>query len=260
MPHNLPLFTITSISRPEGYVVLELSLLLKDVPGAIHSVSNVIKSYGGDIKWGVTHESDKPGLAWWCTFLLVKEDSVDEMIGSLKKLDLVSDLEYTVHRDRIIITRHHDRILSFGGRAILFRTEWLKHIHAAVGKTWGTEGAKALAYIVGVDMGKAAHKSHVSFLGDLKDEIINFGLEMMRGIGWISGGSWRKDGEKYIIRLYDLFECEITGESHLARGIIAGYITAIRGRDYKATEVKCKARGDEYCEFVVEPVERVHER
>jgi len=260
MAHSLPLFTITSIPRPEGHVVLELSLLLRDVPGAIHSVSSVIKSYGGDIKWGITHESDKPGLAWWCTFLLVKEDSVDAMIDSLRKLDLVSELSYTVHRDRIIVTRHHDRILSLGGRAILFRTEWLRHIHAAIGRTWGKEGTKALAYIVGVDMGKAAHESHVGLVGDLKDELLNFLIDMMRGTGWISGGSWRKDGDKYIIRLDGLFECEVAGESHLVRGELAGYVTAIRGRDYKATEVKCRARGDGYCEFIVEPAERVLQR
>ena len=257
MTHSLPLFTITSIHKPEGYVILELSLLLKDVPGAIYSASNVIKSYNGDIKWGVTHESDKPGLAWWCTFLLVKEDLVDVMIDSLRKLDVVSELNYTIHKDKIIITKHHDSIICLGGRAILFRTEWLKHIHAAVGKTWGKEGAKALAYVVGVDIGKAAHESHVGFVGDLKEELLNFLLDMMKGSGWISGGSWEKDGDKYIIRLNDLFECEVAGESHLVRGELAGYVTAIRGRDYKATEVKCRARGDEHCEFIVEPVERV---
>ena len=260
MPHSLPLFTMTSIPKPEGDVILELSLLLKDVPGAIYSVSSVIKSYGGDIKWGVTHESDKPGLAWWCTFLLVKEDLVDVMIDSLRKLDLVSELEYTIHKNKIIITKHHDKILSLGGRGIIFRTEWLKHIHSAIGKTWGKEGEKALAYLVGVDMGKAAHESHVGLIGDLKDELLSFLLDLMKGSGWISGGSWEKDGDKYIIKLDGLFECEVAGESHLVRGEFAGYISAIRGRDYKATEVKCRARGDEHCEFLIEPVEGVLKR
>ena len=59
---------------------------------------------------------------------------------------------------------------------------------------------------------------------------------------------------RFVIRLHGNFECTpFIGTrdrpvSHLIRGALAG-------REFRVREVKCIAKGDEYCEFIIEPVE-----
>ena len=64
-----------------------------------------------------------------------------------------------------------------------------------------------------------------------------------------------------MIRLYGNFECTpFKGKrdrpmSHLIRGGLAGVFREAYGREFMVREVKCIAKGDEYCEFVIEPME-----
>ena len=66
---------------------------------------------------------------------------------------------------------------------------------------------------------------------------------------------------RFVIRLHRNFECApFKGKrdrptSHLIRGALAGVFKEAYGREFKVREVKCIAKGDEYCEFVIEPVE-----
>ena len=64
---------------------------------------------------------------------------------------------------------------------------------------------------------------------------------------------------KIVLRLYDSIECKIfrgSGRpvSQFIRGHISGLLTKILGKDVRAVETKCIAKGDLYCEFSVEPV------
>ena len=62
---------------------------------------------------------------------------------------------------------------------------------------------------------------------------------------------------KVVVR--GLTECKVykgkgdEPKSHLFRGFLAGYISALLGREVKVVEVKCVAKGDEACEFLIAP-------
>ena len=43
--------------------------------------------------------------------------------------------------------------------------------------------------------------------------------------------------------------------SHLIRGALAGVFKEAYERDFKVREVKCVAKEDEYCEFIIKPRE-----
>ena len=66
---------------------------------------------------------------------------------------------------------------------------------------------------------------------------------------------------RFVMRLHGNFECTpFIGKkdrpvSHLIRGGLAGVFKEAYGRDFRVREVKCIAKGDEYCEFIIEPVE-----
>ena len=57
--------------------------------------------------------------------------------------------------------------------------------------------------------------------------------------------------------VYDSFECELfrgsdRPRSNLVRGMIAGWATELFKRKVSVKEVKCIAKDDPYCEFVIE--------
>ncbi len=90
--------------------------------------------------------------------------------------------------------------------------------------------------------------------------------DIMSSVGWYFGwciGILIEKGEKYKVIVYDSFEAESylkrEGKTekpvcHFLRGVLAGIISEVNGEKYKAVEKKCKAMGDEYCEFEVERV------
>ena len=68
---------------------------------------------------------------------------------------------------------------------------------------------------------------------------------------------WDPEKCKGEIVVKDLTECKVYkggGEepkSHLFRGFLAGYLSALLNREVKVVEVKCIAKGDEVCEFAI---------
>ncbi len=91
--------------------------------------------------------------------------------------------------------------------------------------------------------------------------------DVIEAVGWYFGwgtGEVVERGENdgvYRIIVYDSFESESflsregKSESHVChfmRGVLTGIVEGVEGKEYHGKEVKCKATGDEYCEFVIE--------
>ena len=59
--------------------------------------------------------------------------------------------------------------------------------------------------------------------------------------------------KRCVIEAYDLYECvgvkSREPNSHLFRGLLAGFLTELWGREVMVTETKCIAKGDEACVF-----------
>ena len=64
------------------------------------------------------------------------------------------------------------------------------------------------------------------------------------------------------IKVYDSSECELFKgskkcESHLIRGMLAGWFSQLFRKEVKVREVKCIAKGDSYCQFEVKAQENI---
>lgn len=61
--------------------------------------------------------------------------------------------------------------------------------------------------------------------------------------------------EKFIVRMYSsatsVHARKGKAVCHLERGMLAGIAEDIMGKHYVAREVKCRAKGDPYCEFII---------
>lgn len=88
------------------------------------------------------------------------------------------------------------------------------------------------------------------------DKHILRGLDMMSASAW---GKWELtefDKFKSVFKVNDSPIAEVYGESkravcHPIRGILAGFAEILAGKKRESVEFKCKAKGDEHCEFVV---------
>jgi predicted hydrocarbon binding protein len=103
------------------------------------------------------------------------------------------------------------------------------------------------------------------------DRYANLGFDRDTCLRFVIAGAWyfgwglvdleiKEDHAK--VRIYNSFEAEsnlinndINPENscHAFRGVIAGVWSRYRSGDWSVTEPKCKARGDEYCEFILKP-------
>jgi len=251
--HDLPLYMAFKLELSEGETLLELSLLMRDVPGALASVTKRIAEIGGDIKWGITHESGEEGKAWWCTFLVIREGDVDRLIEALRKEENVIDLHYTVHgRKDVFCSLHHNKLSVLGDRALILRTGWMKRSFLLLKKHWGEETLKALLYLIGEDVGRGACRDHRAYLGrDPEEKDLDLCLCLMRSLGWISHGSWYREGDRFFFVIKDPFESITMGSVSFLRGVLAGYISELTKRRCKCHEVNVE---DDVHEFVVEPL------
>ena len=153
--------------------------------------------------------------------------------------------------------------LTMGGiRAGIMAFPVHKGLIRGVREHFGSGGAVFLYYAgfeIGKEIGKAAH-------GIGRRLGVTDSLRIMRGIigplhdaaGWGLSELIEFRAEPFYmdIKVYNSFECELglgAGEpySHLMRGFIAGCVAELFGVKVNVEEVRCIAKGDPYCEFIV---------
>ncbi len=93
--------------------------------------------------------------------------------------------------------------------------------------------------------------------------------DIISAVGWYFG--WGigdviergHDGGKYVIRVYSSFEADSFIKRgakvskpvcHFMRGVLNGIVESVEVKKYNAEETKCRAKGDEFCEFVFNPL------
>ncbi|MFH1394562.1 MAG: V4R domain-containing protein [Candidatus Omnitrophota bacterium] len=95
-----------------------------------------------------------------------------------------------------------------------------------------------------------------------ENQIFEWGINSVSLAGWGKVELAEKNLEKNNIkfRLIDSGMSYYYGKTekpvdHIFRGMIAGAMSAVYGKDLDAVETKCKAQGNPICEFVVQPKE-----
>jgi len=185
-----------------------------------------------------------------------------EFVDELKALDVVLDAEVIVRRfGDIAINGTTYTTLFLGKRIVMLDVDDVGAMFNWLDKTFGSGGHAIL-----FDMGKAAGRESAKKLREsygLKGcNLIEAFLALHIAAGWFGYEVVECDEEKlrFVIRLHGNFECTpFIGKrnrpmSHLIRGGLAGVFREAYGRDFRVREVKCIAKGDEYCEFIIEPV------
>ena len=151
------------------------------------------------------------------------------------------------------------QIELYGNRYVLLSTRYFPYeLKKDMEELFGGVGDFVL-YRGGKRIGKRLVREYAN---SVNDDISMYDVLAAVGwyFGWAIGDSFKK-GDNYRTILYDSFEADSYIENegkgdkpvcHFMRGVLTGIVEEIEKSKYEGKEVKCKAQGYEYCEFLIE--------
>lgn len=256
MQHRHKLF-FPRLFESDGKRMLEISLLAENIPGRIAEVSSALAEKGVNILWGVHHASDRPGMAWWCFFIDgegVDEGELRELISRVRGVKEVHISEANL--GDMVVDLHHGIQLLGPDAVVEMRAGWLRNVFREAYKRWGDDGKRMVEFL-GLYGGRKSYPEWRRRFGLEGKELAEAVLNVMVVLGWIERGEVVElDAEKCTarVRVWNTFE---SGEPapgpvcHFLKGVLTGFFSEMFGAPCFGQEVACRAKGDEYCEFVV---------
>ena len=144
-----------------------------------------------------------------------------------------------------------------GVRYLLIRPETITGFQKAIRSESGT-GTEDKLYLGGYTGGRLSAKKYKEIHGFSDAEILAFMMNMGAEIGWGHFTLDLYDTEEKVLRVTvrnspfaESYGTSPDGVCHLIRGVLGGTASVLFGRDCGASEIRCLARGDENCVFVV---------
>lgn len=185
---------------------------------------------------------------------LIKKGIEDEKIEGVKNIRVFD------HMGNFDVDIYHFPITIASERVVIFSPPVLEGLVKGFREAFGTSIAQAILWNQGKEIGKTMVERYKKNFGISK---AREALEMLRAralsFGWarMEIVTLNEVKRRAIIRIFDNWECSIfkgsdEPQNHFIRGILAGFFNAIFGEGFYATEVKCIAKGDSYCEFILE--------
>jgi len=245
-----------------GRELTQLVIKAKNIPGVLAEIASEIAKHNINILSGLILAEPYEKVGEICMFLDLTESRLtfEQLVEKLKNLSSVLDVREAVRRfGDLVVNSYIRQITVLDRQAILLTTphyveltlEWLDEV-------FGT-GGHAILFEIGVQTAKRAIKSMRERFNLRGRELIEAFLALHAAGGWFRYEivKYDEEGRSFVIRLYDNIECKVfIGKkdkpvNHLIRGELEGAFDEAYGGKFKAIEVKCIARGDDYCEFVI---------
>lgn len=238
--------------------LVEFSVCLKNVPGALAEVSNLLAGMGVNILSGFLNFKPNEEKGRWAFVADLKGLSVsaEDIVKQLKGLKSVLDADFMKARfDSLIIDEMHFPLMVMGARSIVFKVDSWADISSHLLRCFGTGGAVIL-YEMGLKAGEARAKDVVreGFTGLIALDII-LSERVAKGWGVPKVVKFSEKDGGGLISVQDLFECipfkgkSKEGRSHFFRGYLVSVVKQLFDKKVKVEEVECVARGDDLCLF-----------
>ncbi len=143
-----------------------------------------------------------------------------------------------------------------GVPAIIISIETFVYLQKDAEKILGIDGAAVLFYEAGKNAGERWINRFSREWGLRDRQFIEAVSNFYAELGWGRFSVEEKDKNELIVRIENSFIARGYGNSevavcHFLRGYNAGLAEVLKGRYVDAEEMKCAAKGDEYCEFVM---------
>ena len=235
-------------------------------PGVLAAVTSKIAERGLDITYCSTRtvKADERGLILLFIDFTDSEIEPTTLARELEELEPIVDVKLIKPKFEGFISDDVSFPLLLDSlRAIILDETALRGLLVSFREHLGT-GGEAMLYHLGVEVGamRAAHlfeKAESIGILDLggKCQILSNILTSL-GYGIFKPVKLHREPPQAILRVYRSIECELgrgakQPYSQFIRGMLAGFATHCFKRPMIATETRCIAMGDPYCEFEVKP-------
>ena len=146
--------------------------------------------------------------------------------------------------------------LYAGEKAIIFHKAMYEAIIKDLREKYGP-AFNAILYHIGFQVGHRSYIAHVEKYGEDPETLFTIALENAKQLGHGIFQLIKYGPKEAIVRVYENFECQLfekaeKPQSHLVRGMIAGFLAAmwnLEMGDVNAVETACMATGSPYCQF-----------
>jgi len=240
--------------------LFQFAVKLKNTPGAISEMVNLLSSKGVNILHGFHVVCSGEKEAVWSFFADLK-DSNERVENLIKEIEgLGSTLEVRFSRpiiDGLIIDELHFPIMVLGERSLVMKVETVANSFNRLYEKFGS-GAGFILYEMGIAAGENKVKKMSERYNLDKLTILRVILAERAAKGWGIPEIEKFDEEKtdVIVTVQELFEClpfcgkYKEAKSHFFRGYLAGVLNQLFNKTFSVIEVECVAKGDQRCKFV----------
>lgn len=237
-------------------------IVVANEPGALAKISSTIGRYNVNIiaiVFSPRIELGKKTSIFIITDFTYSKVEPEEIKDKLEELEVIYKVNIVKHQlPKILVDPYHFPVVDdLNRRFILLSESAMKSIVVKLRETFGTGGLAFLYHqgrIVGSELAETYKRMGIS---DLKDSIKMFLLHLLALGRYLGEITYYKE-DRIIIRLHRNWECEVAMKhnvkgpaSYFEKGVVAGFLEKLTGRKVSVYEVKCLAKGDPYCEFLV---------
>jgi len=239
----------------------QICLVLKDVPGALVKAAKVLADANINIKTGSTFYVDEyPNAGVWSSFIDISRatKNLKEVEAELRSLDVVLDVIFKDPKPAPFESIHFP-IFHGNTRAMIMPRGMFWALWSAFEKIFAHSGLIVVLYEAGKRVGEHVARRLSEMFGLKGKELLEALAQAGQATGWgiteIKEINFKRSTATIIVK--DCFEAVAWGKKpytvcHWTRGYSAGFLSVVFNKPVEATETKCLAKGDEYCEFVIE--------
>ncbi len=237
-------------------------LLVKNQPGAIFVIGQEFAEKNVNILHFAHSDTQSDKAAVFVVGDFSSADcSPEELLEHLKNnTDFVLEAEFAKKAGPVYYSSYLFPLQVDGKRTILFGPANLNGFLYGLRKNLGDGMALSLLYHMGFGIGEYIYNYYIKTKGYTFRNIDKI-MEMVNAIlvsyGWGKVSNFSLGGNRIIIDVEDLWECEIQKEngdatgSNYFRGILAGFFQRVYEKNVEVKETLCIAKGDDFCQFEV---------
>ena len=252
----------TLVFPEEDKRVIEVLMVLREGPDCLKKLFAFLCDIGAEVKRMEMYRSEwDSGKKILIMFLAFSKDSheLDSLRGNLKALDVAEELEMVEPRPLPYETMLFP-IRNFQNRVLLFRAAHVHFIMDRMERILTPAGAAVIFFNMGLENGRAMKRfvDAIAWSRDLSFEEKLWALKhhlKSAGMGIVEFLNVDLERRHASVRVYGSFEAEGRRKGrpicHVTRGILTGFFEEALGRKVKASELKCAAMGNEFCEFEI---------
>jgi predicted hydrocarbon binding protein len=237
----------------------EVSIILKDVIGAVAKVTGFVAEQGVNIRSGILFTPPKFEHAGVCTSFVDLSNAkcnIEQLVKLLKHIDVVTDVKAVKPKPIPVDEIHFPLIITKNDRGIILRPELFADLKRNLEDVFSPSAARTMLYYAGKDCGTQACKRLAEKYNLSGLKLLEAVLKLKQAEGWgiFQIRKFNPSAQKGEIVVKEGFEAIRYGEStdpicYFMKGYLTGTLNAIFNLNVSLTERTCIATGAKECVF-----------